>query len=91
MRGNKIIELKMVGVDKGNEATRLMSADKYDFIMAMGDDITDEDMFRALPPESITIKVGSISDQARFSLSQTDTVKFLSGIMSEKNKNKNHG
>jgi trehalose 6-phosphate synthase/phosphatase len=82
MRGNKIIELKMVGVDKGIEATRLMNADKYDFVMAMGDDITDEDMFHTMPPEAITIKVGSISDHARFSLPQLDTVKFLTNLIS---------
>ena len=84
MRGNKVIEIKMVGVDKGIEATRLMNADKYDFVMAMGDDITDEDMFHTMPPGAITIKVGSISDHARFSLPQLDTVKFLSDLMSEK-------
>jgi trehalose 6-phosphate synthase/phosphatase len=84
MRGNKIIEIKMVGVDKGIEATRLMNADKYDFVMAMGDDITDEDMFHTMPPEAITIKVGSISDHARFSLPQLDTVKFLTNLMSGK-------
>ena len=84
MRGNKVIEIKMVGVDKGIEAVRLMNADKYDFIMAMGDDITDEDMFHTMPPEAITIKVGSISDHARYSLPQLDTVKFLSDLMSEK-------
>jgi trehalose 6-phosphate synthase/phosphatase len=82
MRGNKVIELKMVGVDKGIEATRLMNADKYDFIMAMGDDITDEDMFHTMPPEAITIKVSSISDHARYSLPQMDTVKFLTNLMS---------
>jgi trehalose 6-phosphate synthase/phosphatase len=84
MRGNKVIEIKMVGVDKGIEATRLMNADKYDFVLAMGDDITDEDMFHTMPPEAITIKVGSISDHARFSLPQLDTVKFLTNLMSEK-------
>jgi len=83
MRGNKVIEVKTTGVDKGIEATRLMNADKYDFIMAMGDDITDEDMFHAMPAEAITIKVGSISDHARFSLPQLDTVKFLNSLMTE--------
>lgn len=87
MRGNKVIEVKTTGVDKGIEATRLMNADKYDFIMAMGDDITDEDMFHAMPAEAITIKVGSISDHARFSLPQLDTVKFLNRLLLEgKNK-----
>jgi len=83
MRGNKVIEVKTVGVDKGIEATRLMSADNYDFIMAMGDDITDEDMFHAMPEDAITIKVGSISDRARFSLPQSDTVKFLNSLVSD--------
>jgi trehalose 6-phosphate synthase/phosphatase len=81
MRGNKVIEVKPVGVDKGIEAKRLMDADTYDFVMAMGDDITDEDMFRAMPDNAITIKVGSISDYARFSLMQLDTVKFLNSLM----------
>ena len=84
MRGNKVIEVKTVGVDKGIEATRLMDADNYDFVMAMGDDITDEDMFHAMPEDAITIKVGSISDHARFSLPQSDTVKFLNSLISEK-------
>lgn len=83
MRGNKVIEVKTVGVDKGVEATRLMGTDNYDFVMAMGDDITDEDMFHAMPPEAITIKVGSISEHARFSLAQLETVEFLNSLISD--------
>lgn len=83
MRGNKVIEVKTVGVDKGIEATRLMGSDNFDFVMAMGDDITDEDMFHVMPQEAITIKVGSISDHARFSLMQLDTVKFLNSLMAD--------
>lgn len=83
MRGNKIIEVKTVGVDKGIEVTRLIDAENYDFIMALGDDITDEDMFLAMPKEAITIKVGSISDHARFSLPQLDVVKFLNSLVPE--------
>ena len=81
MRGNKVIEIKTTGVDKGVEATRLMSADNYDFVMAMGDDITDEDMFHVMPDDAITIKVGSISDHARFSLLQLNTVKFINSLI----------
>lgn len=83
MRGNKVIEVKTIGFDKGIEAIRLMNSDDYDFVMAMGDDITDEDMFHAMPTEAITIKVGSISDYARFSLPQKATVKFLSSLMTD--------
>ncbi|MDP3434409.1 MAG: trehalose-phosphatase, partial [Bacteroidota bacterium] len=84
MRGSKVIEVKTVGVDKGVEATRLMGTDNYDFIMAMGDDITDEDMFHAMPADAITIKVGSISEHARYSLMQLKTVEFLNSLISEK-------
>jgi len=81
MRGNKVVEVKTMEFNKGTEATRLMGNADYDFVMAMGDDITDEDMFHALPEEAITIKVGSISDLARYSLPQQDTNKFLNSLM----------
>lgn len=84
MRGNKIIEVRTIGVDKGFEAKRLIDKDNYDFIMALGDDITDEDMFRVMPPEAITIKVGSISDHAKYSLLQSDVVKFLDSLATAK-------
>lgn len=83
MRGNKVVEVKTIGANKGTEAIRLLGRDNYDFVMALGDDITDDDMFLALPPEAITVKVGSISDHARFSLAQNDTVGFLKKLMSE--------
>ena len=39
---------------------------EYDFVMAIGDDHTDEDIFKALPPTAITIKVGSHITAARY-------------------------
>jgi hypothetical protein len=41
-------------------------------------------MFHAMPADAITIKVGSISEHARFSLMQLNTVKFLNSLISEK-------
>jgi len=81
MRGTKVVEVKTVGFNKGTEAIRLMEKDDYDFVMAMGDDVTDEDMFHALPAEAVTIKVGSISNYARFSMPQHDTNTFLNSLM----------
>jgi trehalose 6-phosphate synthase/phosphatase len=81
MRGNKVVEIKTIGVNKGTEASRLYSNDNYDFVMALGDDITDEDMFHALPAEAITIKVSSISDHARYSLSQRGAIRFLNALI----------
>ena len=68
MRGRKIVEVKPAGVNKGMEIRRLLEHDGYGFILAMGDDVTDEDMFRALPEDAFSIKVGSFSETARFYL-----------------------
>lgn len=81
VRGNKVVEVKSIGFNKGTEALRLLGDNNYDFVMAMGDDITDDDMFHALSDEAITIKVGSISDIARFSLPQPDTIGFLNSLI----------
>jgi len=83
MRGTKVVEVKTAGFNKGTEAIRLTDKDDYDFVLAMGDDNTDEDMFHVLSAEAITIKVGSISDRARFSLPQKETNNFLNSLMPE--------
>jgi trehalose 6-phosphate synthase/phosphatase len=68
IRGNKIVEIKPANFNKGTEARRLLEKASYDFILAIGDDVTDEDMFAALPAEAVTIKVGQFSDAARYSI-----------------------
>ena len=78
MHGNKILEIKSPMHTKGSEAERLLALDDYDFILAMGDDTTDEDTFRALPESAFTIKIGNLSQIARYNLhSQTGTLPFL--------------
>lgn len=66
MKGNKVVEVKPQDIHKGIEVERILRRESFDFILSMGDDITDEDMFRSLPPEAITIKVGSFSENARY-------------------------
>jgi len=78
MRGNKVVEVKPFDFNKGAEVQRLLAKGSFDFVLAMGDDVTDEDMFRALPPDAVTVKVGSFSPQARYTLgSQGETLPFL--------------
>lgn len=78
MRGNKIVEIKSPMRSKGSEARRLLEKNNFDFILAMGDDTTDEDTFRELPDSSYTIKIGNISEIARFNLrSQSGVLPFL--------------
>lgn len=72
--GNKIVEIKPNNMHKGAIVTELLSQNKWDFIMAIGDDYTDEDMFRALPERSYTIRVGGGDTVARYQLKNVDEV-----------------
>jgi trehalose 6-phosphate synthase/phosphatase len=49
----------------------------YDFIMAIGDDLTDEDSFLALPAPAYTIKVGRGRTKARYRLMSVSAVLEL--------------
>jgi len=78
MKGNKIIEIKSTDSNKGSEARRLLAKDDYDFVMAIGDDITDEDMFAALPEDAVTIKVGHSSKVSHYNIpTQRRNLEFL--------------
>lgn len=78
MQGNKVIEIKSPEYTKGSEVNRLLLTTRYDFILAMGDDTTDDDMFKAVPPTAVTVKIGTASESARYNLpAQTDTLPFL--------------
>ncbi len=87
LQGNKVIEVKNKSINKGNAVLKLISKKKYDFVMAIGDDKTDEDMFRALPEDTITIKVGyDVTAAAYYQPSYREVNMLLKGI-SEKNGN----
>ena len=66
MRGNKIVEIKSPHYNKGSEIKRLLDKKDYDFVLAIGDDTTDDDMFLALPEGGISIKVGAFRQQRSF-------------------------
>ncbi|MCC3159754.1 bifunctional alpha,alpha-trehalose-phosphate synthase (UDP-forming)/trehalose-phosphatase [Hymenobacter sp. 15J16-1T3B] len=59
LEGNRVVELKHSGINKGAAAARWLETQPADFILALGDDRTDEDTFRTLPPQAYTVKVGS--------------------------------
>lgn len=78
LEGDKVIEVRSSGINKGRAATRWLREDDYDFILAMGDDKTDEDTFAALPSEAWSIKIGLGMTAARYNLfSVDDSRSFL--------------
>jgi len=68
--GNKVIEIKSIMYDKGTAASTFLKDEVYDFIMAVGDDKTDEDLFRAMPDHAFTIKIGSDPSLAEYSIKE---------------------
>lgn len=83
MKGNKIVEVKSNDISKGTEAIRLINEDNYDFMMAIGDDTTDEEMFMAMPENATTIKVGKNSTVAKYNIpTQGQTLEFLERLIS---------
>lgn len=80
--GNKVIEIRMSGVDKGTVARKFLEKNQYDFIMAVGDDKTDEDMFKALADKAVTIKIGTGHTTAQYSLSNhTEVIRLLNQLL----------
>jgi len=77
IQGNKVVEVRNSGINKGNAGSYFISKDKYDFIMAIGDDVTDEDLFKALPESAWTLKVGLTSSAAKFNLKTYKEVRKL--------------
>lgn len=71
LMGNKIVEIKCAGISKGDTARRLISENNYDFIMAAGDDETDESLFQILPKGSLTIKIGRQKSRADYYLNSS--------------------
>lgn len=80
--GNKVLEVRLVGVDKGGTALNMVKILNPDFVLCIGDDTTDEDMFRALSDKGYTIKVGRGNTAAAHTIvSQREVYPFLRKLL----------
>lgn len=77
VQGEKVVEIRSSNINKGSAALELIARKNYDFILCLGDDLTDEDMFKALPEKSITIKVGLKRSQAKYNIRNHQEVNLL--------------
>ena len=77
LEGNKVLEIKRPDINKGRAATAMMKGEDYDFIMALGDDWTDEDTFKAMPKNAYTIRVGYTYTQANYNIKNPQAVREL--------------
>lgn len=71
------MKLKNAEINKGKAALEYLYKKEFDFILAMGDDHTDEDMFTAINDTAITIKIGSSVSEANYYLRNVQEVRNL--------------
>ncbi|MGB0254546.1 MAG: bifunctional alpha,alpha-trehalose-phosphate synthase (UDP-forming)/trehalose-phosphatase [Flavobacteriaceae bacterium] len=74
---DKALEVVDHQINKGSAAQELANAKTYDFILCVGDDVTDENMFNSLPKKALTIKVGRKKTQAKYYSESVEQVKSL--------------
>lgn len=77
MDGDKVLEIKYSGINKGRAALNKMGDEEFDFILAIGDDWTDEYTFDALPEDAFTIKVGTKITKANFYIDSVHSVRNM--------------
>lgn len=68
LEGNKVVEVKFSGVNKGRAALFWIMKKDWDLIISIGDDWTDEDIFEVLPDDAFSIKVGHGASKAKYRL-----------------------
>jgi trehalose 6-phosphate synthase/phosphatase len=81
--GNRVVEVRPVGVHKGMLIPRIMERLPGARVLAIGDDTTDEDLFRAVPPGSVTVRVGGGTSAARLRVEDFRSVRSLLGTLCE--------
>jgi trehalose 6-phosphate synthase/phosphatase len=75
--GRKIVEVKPYGINKGYAVLPWLELRKWSFILAGGDDYTDEDLFTVLPPLSYSFKIGPGISRAVYRVNTVDEFRSL--------------
>ncbi|MBN2103699.1 bifunctional alpha,alpha-trehalose-phosphate synthase (UDP-forming)/trehalose-phosphatase [bacterium] len=84
--GSKVLEVKHGGVNKGRASQFWTMEKRWDFIMAVGDDWTDEDLFEGIPDWAFSIKVGVGLSKAKFYVLNHKHVRQLLSRLGQKKK-----
>jgi trehalose 6-phosphate synthase/phosphatase len=77
LEGNKVVEVKNADANKGRAASLWLEREDWDFILAIGDDRTDEDVFAALPQSACSVRVGWAPSRAEYYADSVADVRRL--------------
>jgi trehalose 6-phosphate synthase/phosphatase len=74
--GKRVVEIRHMGVDKGSVVRRAMAVSgARNVAIAIGDDLTDDDMFGAVPPGGLSVAVGEQPRRAQYRLHDPAAVR----------------
>ncbi|RKH85692.1 bifunctional alpha,alpha-trehalose-phosphate synthase (UDP-forming)/trehalose-phosphatase [Corallococcus sp. AB045] len=81
--GDRVVEVRPRGVNKGRVVPEVLKEESPDVrVVAMGDDVTDEDLFAAVPPGSITVHAGNKHTRAAYRVEGPPEVRrFLKALL----------
>jgi trehalose 6-phosphate synthase/phosphatase len=83
LEGHKVLEVKSGRYDKGQAATFILNNNQFDFILAAGDDKTDELLFQAMPDNAYTVRVGLSPSFAKYNVSDFSVLLNLLKTLGE--------
>src|SRR5690606_12923690 len=75
--GDCYLEIKGPGIDKSSAAMDFIGKERFDFILAIGDQWTNEESFKALPSSAFSICVGHKCSRAQFNVNSHHEVKQI--------------
>lgn len=77
LEGRKLLEVRDRRCNKAAAVKRLFGDRDWSFVLAAGDDVSDEAMFEALPAHTIRIKVGKLATSAPWRMPDPDALLAL--------------
>jgi trehalose 6-phosphate phosphatase len=81
--GKEVLELAVTDADKGSALRRLRAETGAAAALYLGDDVTDEDAFRALHPGDLGVKIGTGDTAARFRVADPAAAIALLGRLAD--------
>ncbi len=76
IEGKNVIEVRSSWIDKRRAVTGELNG-KWDCVVAVGDDKTDEPLFEMLENEGLTIRVGSKLTKAKYWVDSPATIRYV--------------
>lgn len=77
LEGQNALEIKSSEISKGRASMRWLDSGEWNFVFAVGDDWSDEELFAVLPDTAFSIKVGVEISRARYFLESEQQVRKL--------------